>query len=548
MRQLWIPSVPTLDSRDGTSNLKIRKLAKDMKSLKAQRRCVYRINSILSTDAISVHDNYLSDVISSITRRVLFVPQKDGTLKNPPKPIQGVFSKLKRFEKKVVHYITTAYPNLRPLSFDEFIALCPSDKRKRYTAAKGSMFWNAVRIHDSYIKFFVKAEKTNFTKKPQAVPRAIQPRSPRYCLAVGIYMKHIEHLIYEAIAHVMKEVTVTKGLNADQTGQLVKRKWTKFSNPIAVGWDAERFDEHVSYDCLSFEHGLYIALWKALGVNTKELNKLLRWQKNNKGTAYTKDGYKVSYTVRGGRMSGDMNTALGNCYLMCAMTWYIMKKCKVSKYELLNNGDDCVLIIEKAELYRLDGLVGLFKDFGFSMKLEKEVENIEDIVFCQAQPIFIDGTYRMVRQLQTGLEKDLTLMCQKLTRKDYDSWRNAVALGGMALCSGIPVFQAFYRWMGRDTSTRKANPFIGGLISSGFYRMSKGMKGINVEVSMTTRMSFWKAFGITPDKQIWVETYLEAAGHEYCNEGPVEISGFNKESLIFRVLQQTLNRPILFKW
>ena len=407
------------------------------------------------------------------------------------------------------------------------------------------MKWNAVRLYDSYIKFFVKAEKTNFTKKPSAVPRAIQPRTPRYCLAVGIYLKQLEHIIYDAIASIFKTKTVTKGLNADETGQLVISKWRKFHNPIAIGWDAERFDEHVSYDALSHEHGLYIGIYKALGVCTKELNKLLRWQRNNRGVAYTKDGYKCTYKVRGGRMSGDMNTALGNCYLMCAMTWYIMRKLKVSKYELLNNGDDCVLILEASELHRLDGLTAMFRDFGFTMKLEKEVRNVEDIVFCQTQPVLIGGSYRMVRQLQPGLEKDVTLLSQKLSRHLYDSWRNAVALGGMALCSGIPVYQAFYRWMGRGTNA-KANPFVGGLISSGFYRMSKGMVPRNLEVSMETRVSFWRAFGVHPEKQMWLETMFENSPHSYSPEGPVEY--LSSQQVIQVVHQQIFKRSHKFIW
>jgi hypothetical protein len=471
---------------------------------------------------MSVHDNFLHECLYSIDERVMHV-RKNGKLQRPPEPKPRVFRKLEEFQRKLIAIMKRKLPNLRPTTWAEFLALCPKDKLKRYKDAIAKLSGKSITRKISYINFFIKAEKTNFTRKPNAVPRAIQPRTPEYCALLGRYLKHLEHHYYDAVAEIFKEVTITKGLNADEVGALVARKFSKFSTPVAVGWDAERFDEHVHLDTLKWEHSLYWKLYS--GPDRSELKRLLSYQLMNKGFAYTKDGYQVKYEVSGGRMSGDMNTALGNCLIMCAMVYYITKECGITRYELLNNGDDCVLILEESDLWKVRDFPRLFLDFGFSMKMEEAVREIEHIVFCQSHPVWVNGSYRMCRQVRTALCKDTTINSGRLSQKSFDEWRNAVALGGLSLCSRLPVFQDFYQWMGRDNATKRCNPHIGGLISSGFYRLAAGMKADVGSVDRRTRLSFYIGTGLTPNDQVALESKFKIGANTY-NLGPVESEGF----------------------
>jgi hypothetical protein len=50
---------------------------------------------------------------------------------------------------------------------------------------------------------------------------------------------------------------------------------------------------------------------------------------------------------------------------------------------LANNGDDCVIIIEKRHLKKLDDLPSWFLTMGFRMEVEKPVYEFEQIEFCQ---------------------------------------------------------------------------------------------------------------------------------------------------------------------
>ena len=89
-----------------------------------------------------------------------------------------------------------------------------------------------------------------------------------------------------------------------------------------------------------------------------------------KGVAHCQDG-RVKFSVRGTRSSGDLNTSLGNCILMCAMVWAYIRDAGLFKVELANNGDDCVVIMEREDLdIFLGGLETWFRDHGFRMGVD----------------------------------------------------------------------------------------------------------------------------------------------------------------------------------
>lgn len=145
-----------------------------------------------------------------------------------------------------------------------------------------------------------------------------------------------------------------------------------------MGLDASRFDQHVSQDALKVEH----KVWNRMtpGTCRPHLRRLLSMQLQNHGIAYL-EGLKVKYTTDGCRMSGDMNTSSGNCMLMCLMLGSYLDTLKI-KYRFANNGDDCVVIIDKRNLSKISNLQTWFLKMGFTMKVEKPVFEFEKIEFC----------------------------------------------------------------------------------------------------------------------------------------------------------------------
>jgi hypothetical protein len=462
-------------------------------------RRVYNLLSCGTDTSFGVHNSSLTNTMRGLIERVYLV-NTSGDFAPPVKPMKALFeSRMQEFKSALMKECAFT-GGFRQISRQEFVDCYRGRRRTLYQNAADSLEVQPIRRKDADLKTFVKAEKINFTAKGDPAPRVIQPRDPRYNVEVGRYLKKVEHTIYRAIAAVMKRyscegwnVTVNKGLNARETAELIVGKFRKYRRPVAIGLDASRFDQHVSDVALRWEHSVYNGLF-----NDPYLAKLLTWQVRNRGHAYCLDG-KIKYEVLGCRMSGDMNTALGNCLLMCGMVYSYMRT-KGVKYDLVNNGDDCVLILESSGIKLLDDLPSWFSQMGFTMKVETPVFEIEHIEFCQAQPCYDGHHWVMVRNPLVCLAKDLITVKNVSDIKSWNRARNSIGLCGQALAGNIPVYGEFYKLLTRDAGDKIFNDEL----SSGMQFMSLRMNQIG-RVHYLARVSFYNAFGILPDMQVEME-------------------------------------------
>jgi len=336
-------------------------------------------------------------------------------------------------------------------------------------------------------------------------------------------LKELEKPIFRAVARAWGEVTVAKGLNADQTGHLASQKYAGFTDCAMVGLDASKFDKHVSREMLQWEHSVYTAVHK----NDPELSQLLSWQLTNRGTGHTPEG-RVKYKVHGCRMSGDINTSLGNCLIMCGLVHAYSSYCGV-RTKLMNNGDDCVVFMERRDVNKFSRpLEGWFREMGFLMQVEKPVYELEKMVFCQTQPVWVDGGYRMVRDPRVAAAKDCRTVVDISSQSAAKKWAAAVGDCGASLTDGIPVSREYYACLQR---------FGGGLSSkinehpamvSGMSFMAWQMEDRHRKVSARTRYSFWLAFGMLPDQQRIAEKYYRQYTVGYST--PTLIDGSTKAS------------------
>jgi len=335
---------------------------------------------------MSTHNNSLANLVRGVGERVLYTDDK-FTLPIQARP--GVFlRKLGDYRTKIVRHVGWQ----SPVSRQSFAELYKGPRYILYNRAVQSLAVRPVTRSDARLKTFVKAEKTNLTVKPDPVPRVIQPRDPRYNVEVGRFLKPIEHKIYEAVDDLFGGPTIFSAYNAYEQARLIREKWDSYAHPVCVGLDAKRFDQHVSKQALEFEHSFYRLIF-----GRSELTQLLDWQVHNRGVARARDGW-FSYQKTGGRASGDMNTSLGNKLLMCLMCKSYMDA-KPFGISLVNNGDDCLLILDRANLGLLDDLDQWFGEFGFKLTMETPVVNFEHIEFCQTSPVYSNGVWRMVDRL-----------------------------------------------------------------------------------------------------------------------------------------------------
>jgi hypothetical protein len=453
---------------------------------------------------LGVHNNNLANAERAILERVFLVSGPNGYTM-PPQPTVSIGDRLRDFRKLLLFHM----PILTPLTHQQFVDGYEGQKRNMYQRAADSLIINSIEYKDSFITAFVKAEKINFSAKVNPAPRLIQPRSPRFNVAVGIYLKPVEHSLYEAVASVFGSPTVMKGFNAVDTGAVMRQKWERFNDPIAVGLDASRFDQHVSVPMLKWEHTIYNRCFN----NDTELKKLLRWQIYNRGYVNCVDG-RIKYQTNGCRMSGDMNTGLGNCLIMCALVWSFFKdKCDI---ELANNGDDCVVFMERTNIHYMSGLPLWFTEMGFTMKVEKPVTIFEEVEFCQTRPVFDGVKWRMTRDPRICTDKDL--ICIKSVQTEHE-WKNrcqAIADGGRAAYGDLPVYWAFYQALnvgGKAVKTER--------LQCGFDFLAHGLKHRFAKPTQESRLSFFLAFGITPDEQEAIEEFYFGLNLVY-QPGPLD--------------------------
>lgn len=450
---------------------------------------------------LGVHNNSLNNVLRGLTERVYCVETANG-LQPPPQPKPNVFSRLSAFADKVVRSVGGA----APWSYQEFIDSCKGPKRKLYQTAVESLQLSPLSKEDARLKTFVKAEKLDLHKKEDPAPRLIQPRSPRYNAWVGRYLKAAEHRIYAAIDEVFGSPTIMSGYNATDVARNLRKHWDTYSDVVAVGLDASRFDQHVSEQALRWEHSVYNRLYRS-----GSLAEVLEWQITNRGTAHTPSG-TVKYQVKGKRMSGDMNTSLGNKLIMCGLVWTYAREKRLD-VRLANNGDDCVVFMNRRTLRRfMDGLTEWFLEFGFTMKVEPPVSVFEHVEFCQQRPVFDGRVWLMTRSPIKGLAKDVTMISPNPTSvvADYKKWATGVGVGGLAAYGGMPVVQEVYLWMSRLSSTPGSLEEYSGIGAA-----ARGSNRKYEEPTAVCRASYAEAWGVSPSAQVVAETWIRQADKKF---------------------------------
>ncbi len=427
------------------------------------------------------------------------------------------------FLEKLVHEL-----DLVPvISTHEVVDSYKGTKRRVYEDAEKKYWRDGVSKMDATLRMFVKFEKCDLSK----APRVINPRSPVYNLALGRFLKLNEHRYFDAIARVFEqERVVIKGMDSFGSAAAIEKMWNSFHTPAGVGGDASKFDMHVSKVALYFEHLAYILpfcnnveeamkLYDRIIAEShssmdydderEQLCWLLSQQLHNRGKAYFDDG-TIKFEIDGTRASGDLNTSLGNCILMCAMTYSWSKKTGV-KINLANNGDDCMYIMNASDVPRWQaGLEQAYADKGFRMVLEEPVYELEQVEFCQAKPCMTVEGRKMVRNPLTLVTKgSMCLLPFAGNMKALQKWMMAVGVAEGSLGRGVPVVQSFARAMrrnGRRCSNR--------LINAAYYQSNRvyhaDLVVDDLEITSEARMSFYKSFGIIPDHQEALERYYDS--------------------------------------
>jgi hypothetical protein len=455
-------------------------------------------------DDIRTHDRDIGTLHRAITERVFGI-EVGGELVAPPLPTVNFNVLLRTFRRRLLRRL----PSMVPGSRQSFCDTYRGSRKARYELASLSLETSPLEEQDSEQTAFVKADKDNHTVKTDPAPRVILFRTARYNVEVGRHLKFLEHRLVAAIASVHGYPVITKGYSPRGVATILKNHLEFEADVIAIRLDASRYDQSLSEPFLKWEHSVYNATFRS-----QDLATWLRWQLRSLARGRCSDG-TVSFRRIGGRGSGDMNTGMGNCLCMVALVSTFAEEICGREYRLANNGDDCVLFVPArffAQICRQ--LSGFFLAAGIRMKVEGHTTVLEEIQFCQQRPVCINGVYSMVRQPRKAFSCDLvsTKCSNSLQARQH---LMAVGVCGGVISCGVPVLQSFYSMLrrhGLGDARRLLMSDEYGHFGFTFMAYSTSSQ-LSFEISPVlpeARVSFWMAFGITPDQQRSLEQHFSS--------------------------------------
>jgi len=467
---------------------------------------------------LKINDASIDTLSAALLERMYYCKVGDEFVSPPIVDANTVHGRLKEFRNVLLRNVGKIEARLTPT---EFVSLFRGRKAALYLSHIDSFMSIGVQRKHSISAAFVKCEKVNPTKSP----RCIQPRHPIYNIGLGTFLKHIEHRIYKAIGRTFNDRhVVIKGYDVVEIGNILADKWSSFLDPVAIGLDAMKFDMHVSAEMLGWEHSIYTALYKG----NKELVRLLQYQINNVGVGRCDDG-SLRYSVRGRRFSGDMNTALGNCIIMCGLVYAYSNYVGVP-IKLVNNGDDCVAFMERKHQKLFSSQIPTwFLDMGFRMTVEPPVYILEQVEFCQMRPIATATGYTMVRNFNTAREKDSICLNPISGPTSMQKWLFAIGECGLALCAGIPVMQSLYQCYMRNGLPSNVNNSV--QMQSGMAMLRRKLESVAKPITDATRVSFMQAWNVTPDEQIALERYYDGLILEYRDDTTAHLADIHSSPL-----------------
>jgi len=427
---------------------------------------------------------------------------------------------------------SAAVGHTKRLSWASFVAGYKGPKLRRYTKALEKLTKTGMVDRYCQTEMFVKPDNADPIVKGSYDPRAIQGRHPAYNIALGAFLKPFEEWFLEIddwgeilgpppggywnwIMPVGR--LVAKGLSMPERGKLIHEKWTRLENPIAFDCDASRFDMHVSLVMLMMEHLVYNT---AYGFN-EELRALLKKQLHNHGRTF--GGLK--YRTNGKRMSGDINTGLGNTIIMLFIfifftsylnSLYLSDGGKYvdgswcqwnGKWDFICDGDDSVFFTERCnqEIFIAE-FPSFSKRLGFKMTVGNPVDELEHVNFCQSNPVYVDGQYTLVRNPRKALSGALCSKRPLRNAKEVSNHCWAVGKCELSLGQGIPVMQEFARACIRSGTPTRSFDSVRYELSYRYWHLNHDVKPKSV--SAATRVSYERAFGVTVAQQLYLELVL----------------------------------------
>jgi len=231
--------------------------------------------------------------------------------------------------------------------------------------------------------------------------------------------------------------------------------------------------------------------------NARLLKKLFKFQRINRGSS--QKGLK--FTTFASRMSGEYTTSVEN-----TLANYFILKTIFPISSIIACGDDSLVFLDRKEYDILDksSLKEMFSYFGQDTKMDRIAFELEQIDFCQCSPVCVNGTYRMVRNPKRLFGR---IQYTNLHMRDElrDKYISGLALCELSMHSGVPLIQELCLKMLNLT-----NMVCPSKLAIDREAMVTEQKASYRIIDYNTRLSFERAFGISPIEQDEIEKSFDA--------------------------------------
>lgn len=477
----------------------------DYELVKPQRRiCHFKFCNRLERLTVN-YANTVDNVIKSGATRV-FVDAPEWTHTRS-------FTKVLN---RAAHMLGTQMPpEYGARELEEVFRRFPERKREIYRAGLDSTL--ELPFH-AKCTGFVKQENVPYKKADK--PRMIQFRNPIFLAHMLSWMKPLEHAFYHNryCFNRYQKKTCAKGMSPLERMTVLEEMTASLVDPHFVGLDGSAFDAHVTRGALRAEWDFYVKAMRVAGYHPETLRKARRMgkcQEVNTTRSQCDDG-SVKWKTVGNRMSGDLNTGLGNSVLQSCFIAAVMDELGVPEecWRMLVDGDDAVLLVGGAYMHLItaDSITNLFKQYSQEVKVEGltpiSLDNMEPIDFCQSRPVRIDGKWRLVRnpwKVYNGY-KQQAIYYRSL--EEAQRFFATVAPAEMIYAAGVPVHQELFTLFHRLGNNAKPLDAVG----RRFWLRNAASSGVEYseEITLQTRESYYKAFGMPALEQLQIEEELEA--------------------------------------
>lgn len=416
-----------------------------------------------------------------------------------PIPNPSLFQELLDFAKRYVKKIFHPLPASSDVSVEAWLVKCPnySQVRKAELLDKYYKITNRMAFKNRFVKSFCKDERYPEYKHA----RAINSRVDEFKTLVGPYFRLIEEVFYKH-PDFIKKIPV-----ADRPSALFA-KLCKLGVPVQC-MDFKAMESHFTEITFELEFQFYEFMTQFLSGASRFMNEV-REVIGGLNTCFFKNFVSQMMCAR---MSGEMNTSLGNAYVNWIISKFVAFKHGVlDSHEGYFEGDDSAVIspyIPSPKDY---------EDLGFKIEMSTE-PSVDTASFCGMifDPVEKTNITDPLQELITFGWTNRRYVGAKLTTKL--ALLRCKSLSMVYQYQGCPILAALGRYglrCSRRICVDKVKQSMSLWEREQFEQAQEATRGQKLKlvlsrpIGMRTRLLMEKHYGITVDDQIKVERILDS--------------------------------------